>query len=373
MKVALISDIHDNDGNLVQALSLAESAGCTHLICLGDMVHSATFRTLRRSWAFGIDLVFGNNERERTLFRRMAEDFSNTTLHGDTGEVELGGRRIFFTHLPEHAQNALAAGGFHAVFFGHTHQVFNKTFGNTLVANPGEITGRGGHPSFGIYDTGDNTVSIHELTTGPIIQGHRIGETDSQNSAEQHDKHCLAHETGAPRCSTDADVLFNAVKGLPPIKVEYQKHETEIINGKVVPVVYRLQFENFFREHLAGKLIPADSTGYSIEFAASRNSSSRAANGVNSARRMAAGKAIEAALGAAVHVQSSPALHKEGEGKKRRNLIDRCQSFERFACPLELNGEPCVLWIVGTTLKRGDPAMARFYEFGITSKKEGSE
>ena len=163
MKVALISDIHDNAANLVQALSLAEAAGCTHLICLGDMVHSSTFRTLRNSWAFGIDLVFGNNERERNLFHRMAEDFANTTLHGDAGEVVLGGRRIFFTHMPERAQNALAAGCFDAVFFGHTHQVFNKAFGSTLVANPGEITGRGGHPSFGIFDTDANTVAIQEL------------------------------------------------------------------------------------------------------------------------------------------------------------------------------------------------------------------
>ena len=163
MKIALISDIHDNAGNLVQALALAETAGCTHLICLGDMVHSATFRTLRTSWAFGIDLVFGNNERERTLFRKMAESFSNTTLHGDTGEVVLGGRHIYFTHMPERAQNALAAGGFDAVFFGHTHQVFNQVFGSTLAANPGEITGRGGTPTFGIYDTEDNSVTIHPL------------------------------------------------------------------------------------------------------------------------------------------------------------------------------------------------------------------
>lgn len=167
MKIALISDIHDNAGNLVQALSLAEAAGCTHLICLGDMVHSSTFRTLRTSWAFGIDLVFGNNERERSLFRRMAESFTNTTLHGDTGELELEGRRIFITHMPERmperAQNALAAGAFDAVFFGHTHLVFNRTFGHTLVANPGEITGRGGNPTFGIYDTDTNSVSIQSL------------------------------------------------------------------------------------------------------------------------------------------------------------------------------------------------------------------
>ena len=161
MKVALISDIHDHAANLVQALGLADAAGCTHLICLGDMVHSGTFRTLRLSWPYGIDLVFGNNERERRIFEQMAAQFHNTTLHGDNGEVELDGRRIYFTHLPERAQNALLAGCFDAVFFGHTHQAFNQTFGHTLVANPGEITGRAGKPSYGIYDTADNTVSIH--------------------------------------------------------------------------------------------------------------------------------------------------------------------------------------------------------------------
>lgn len=369
MKIALISDIHDNAGNLVQALSLAEAAGCTHLICLGDMVHSSTFRTLRTSWAFGIDLVFGNNERERSLFRRMAESFTNTTLHGDTGELELEGRRIFITHMPERAQNALAARAFDAVFFGHTHLVFNRTFGHTLVANPGEITGRGGNPTFGIYDTESNTVSIRELVTAPDYQEHIAREKPTEQKGGET-SNSESPETGG----THDDVsFFNAVKGIPPIKVEYQGSKPETADGKETPVVYRLLFEKYFREHLAGKQIQVGTTGYSIEFNASRNSSSRAANGVNSPRRMAAGKALEKALEIARHVGSSPATHREGEGKKRKNLIDRCHSFERFACPIELNGKPCVLWVVGTTLKNGEPTKTRFYEFGIIAKKEGSD
>ena len=173
MKIALISDIHDNAGNLVQALSLAEAAGCTHLICLGDMVHSSTFRTLRTSWAFGIDLVFGNNERERSLFRRMAESFTNTTLHGDTGELELEGRRIFITHMPERAQNALAAGAFDAVFFGHTHlQGFfsgqHPDGTDQLFVNTGSPTfPKGGNaPTF--VTLVDGTIRIHHLD-GTII------------------------------------------------------------------------------------------------------------------------------------------------------------------------------------------------------------
>ena len=158
MLVALLSDIHDHTTHLLLALQAAKEAGCSHLFFMGDMAGISTFRTLREEWPHGIDMVFGNNEYEIKSFERLADQWDQTTLHGYEAELELDGRRIYFTHLPWAALRAADSGRYDAVFFGHTHQAEQMLRGQTLLTNPGEIQGRQGAPGIGIYDTVSNSV-----------------------------------------------------------------------------------------------------------------------------------------------------------------------------------------------------------------------
>ena len=160
MLIALLSDIPDHTTHLLLALHAAEQEGCTHLLFMGDMASASTFRTLREEWEHGIDLVFGNNEYELGVFRQMAETWAQTTLHGDEADITLDGSRIYFTHLPWSATKATESGLYDAVFFGHTHSAEQRQLGGTLVVNPGEVYGRQGAPSIGVYDTETNTARI---------------------------------------------------------------------------------------------------------------------------------------------------------------------------------------------------------------------
>lgn len=160
MLVALLSDIHDHTTHLLQALHAAKENQCTHLLFMGDMTRYSTFHTLRREWPHPIDLVFGNNEYEKLKFQQAAQQWHSVKLHGDSAELVLDGRHIFFCHFPWHAHKAVSFGDFDAVFFGHTHEPYNQHVGKTLVANPGEVYGRQSPPSIGIYDTSLNTVRI---------------------------------------------------------------------------------------------------------------------------------------------------------------------------------------------------------------------
>lgn len=160
MLVALVSDVHDHTTHLLLALHEARSQGCTHLLFMGDMAGLSTFRTLREEWPHPIDLVFGNNEYETAAFQRAAEQWRRTTLHGETADLVLDGRRVFICHLPWTASKAAESGLYDAVFFGHTHVPETLSIGSTLVANPGEVYGRQGTPSIGVYDTCSNTVRI---------------------------------------------------------------------------------------------------------------------------------------------------------------------------------------------------------------------
>lgn len=163
MRVALLSDIHDHTTHLLLALQAAREAGCEHLLFMGDMAGTTTFRTLREEWHAGIDLVLGNNEYETGAFQRMAKAWAQTTLHGYEADIVLDHRHIYFTHLPWHALNVAQAGTHDAVFYGHTHEPEIAMIGRTLLVNPGEIYGRQGPPGIGIYDTTTNTARLIQL------------------------------------------------------------------------------------------------------------------------------------------------------------------------------------------------------------------
>ena len=156
MKVALISDIHDHVSHLHLALEQARKRRCSHLLCMGDMVTSDTFRTLCEAWMGELHVVFGNNEYERDVFHRLADAFPHVMLYGDEGQLQLDGRALYMTHLPRTAMRQTRA-GYDAIFFGHIHERELLMLGKTLIVNPGEILGRRSHPSMAIYDTGDNS------------------------------------------------------------------------------------------------------------------------------------------------------------------------------------------------------------------------
>lgn len=162
MNIALISDIHDHTLHLLLALQRAREEGCERLFFMGDMARLETFSVLRREWTAPIDLVFGNNDFDRTSFLRMAEGFSQTTHHGDSAETEADGRHIAFTHYPAPAEKLANLGCFDAVFYGHTHVAHQERRGSTLLANPGEIQGRYS-PGFAVYNTTANSVRFIEL------------------------------------------------------------------------------------------------------------------------------------------------------------------------------------------------------------------
>lgn len=163
MLVALLSDIHDHTTHLLLAVHTAREAGCTHMLFMGDMAGMSSFRTLREEWEFPIDLVFGNNEYELQAFHQAAKQWKDTNLHGESAEIVLDGRHIFFCHFPWVATKALQTESYDAVFYGHTHRADVQMIQHTLVANPGDVYGRNGTPSIGIYDTITNSVRLISL------------------------------------------------------------------------------------------------------------------------------------------------------------------------------------------------------------------
>ncbi len=154
MKIAILSDSHDNIWNLEKALLQVEESGAEALLFLGDFCAPFTLKQIGDGFTVGpIHAVFGNNDGDPFLLSQIAAGLEHVTLHGQYAELEFGGRKIAINHYPDISKRIAESGAFDAVFSGHDHQQYVHQTGNTLWANPGEIMGRFGDPTFGLYDT----------------------------------------------------------------------------------------------------------------------------------------------------------------------------------------------------------------------------
>ncbi|OQY43413.1 MAG: hypothetical protein B6242_14710 [Anaerolineaceae bacterium 4572_78] len=151
MKIAVLSDIHDNIWNLEKALEKLE--GVDAMIFLGDFCAPFTLKQIADAFRGPIHCIQGNNDGDMLLLMKIADSVGNVTFYNPLGIFEVDGKFIAFTHYPEIAEGLVATGKYSAVFYGHTHVFWHQKENDTLMVNPGEIMGRFGSPSFGYYDT----------------------------------------------------------------------------------------------------------------------------------------------------------------------------------------------------------------------------
>jgi hypothetical protein len=160
MKIAILSDIHDNIWKLETLLSELEADA---LIFCGDFCAPFTLAQIGESFAGPVHVVFGNNDGDQFLLARVAANFDHVTLHGDFCELEMDGRQVAVTHYPEIGR-ALARGRVHdLVCHGHSHERVVEKAGRTLRINPGEVMGRFGLSTYALYDTSTGLAEIVEV------------------------------------------------------------------------------------------------------------------------------------------------------------------------------------------------------------------
>ncbi|MEM7699186.1 MAG: YfcE family phosphodiesterase [Verrucomicrobiota bacterium] len=161
MKVAILSDIHDRLDHLDLVLKDIRQRDCERIFFLGDFCAPFSMKALEAGFEGPIDAVFGNNDGDRYLLVSLAE---RITFHEPLAALGVDDRRVALHHYPEIAEHLAASGNFDAVFSGHDHQRYQRSIGNTLWANPGEIMGRFGTVSYGVWESQGNQFSCIELT-----------------------------------------------------------------------------------------------------------------------------------------------------------------------------------------------------------------
>lgn len=163
MKIAVMSDTHDNIWNLEDALSIIKEEGAKMIIHCGDFVAPFMLKELDKA---GVPVygVLGNNDGSQFLLTKTALTLTeNITLFDLIGHVDLGNFTIAFTHQEEVAEGLAATKKYDLVCFGHSHQYKLEDRGGIIFLNPGEIMGKNGEPGFCIVNSETGGVKRYEL------------------------------------------------------------------------------------------------------------------------------------------------------------------------------------------------------------------
>lgn len=173
MKIAILSDSHDNVANIELALTQIHAANADVLLYCGDFCSPFSAKAIA---AFNglIFVVFGNNDGDKVnIVARMNETNPQVTFFGEgDGKLELDGRKIAMTHYPRYADALARTGDYDLVCFGHDHKARIERHGNSVAVNPGCLAGRRASDivAFAIYDTVNHQALLHNLDGGFLDQ-----------------------------------------------------------------------------------------------------------------------------------------------------------------------------------------------------------
>jgi hypothetical protein len=160
MKIAIISDVHDNLANLNIFFRYCEEAGVTELICLGDVTTAETLEKLAQGIKGRIHLVRGNADMYET---NLAGSWPNIVYYGKTGSAEFGGFMAGMCHEPENIPDIDNSLGCDLVFYGHTHKPWIGKQKGLLTANPGTLSGVFQQATFALWQPAGQKLELKYL------------------------------------------------------------------------------------------------------------------------------------------------------------------------------------------------------------------
>lgn len=160
MKVLVISDTHGNLTAIKHVLGFAKRQKVDAVIHCGDWCDEQSVKAVLE-YNLPLYTVLGNCDEAHK--EEVWSALAAANRGEDTLGLELGGRKIAIAHEPWKLDEHRISGKFDALFYGHFHnQAGSKTYGDTLVANPGAL-GNTTKPSFAVYKTSSNTAELIEI------------------------------------------------------------------------------------------------------------------------------------------------------------------------------------------------------------------
>lgn len=164
MKIAVISDTHDNLINLEKTISWLKKGKIKILIHCGDICAPATSKAALKDFIGQIHLIFSNVDEDFFRITKLSfKDLPKIKVWGELGEIKINNKKIAFTHFPEFAQGLADTGKYDLVFYGHTHKPWEEKINKTRLINPGNLAGLFYKATFAVYDTQTDKLELKIL------------------------------------------------------------------------------------------------------------------------------------------------------------------------------------------------------------------
>lgn len=169
MKIAIISDVHNNEVNLKKVLNYCGRENIQTVVCCGDLASLETLDFLNDNFAGVIYFAFGNMDRDYLENFKGGEKYKNTFIFKNFGEAEIRGEtsnKIAFVHFPDIARKLCESDKYDFVFYGHTHKPWEETIKNCKMLNPGNVAGEIYPPTFAVWNINNDKfelIRIHDL------------------------------------------------------------------------------------------------------------------------------------------------------------------------------------------------------------------
>ena len=159
MKLGLLSDTHNDTGNLQKAVSIFNDYEIDLLIHCGDVTSIKLLQWLK---ALPMILTFGNgdiaNGEMKTMIMQFNPDnFAAYSFQGKIGDKQIG---VTHGHIKEIMEGMIQSQKLDYIFCGHTHRRRDELIGKTRLINPGALGGM-------YYQT--RSIAILDLDSGNLI------------------------------------------------------------------------------------------------------------------------------------------------------------------------------------------------------------
>ena len=163
MKIAIISDTHDNFPNFKKAIDWIKKNDIKTIIHCGDICTLSVLKDSIRDFSGKIYLCLGNVDVDHFQVKGKEKLFNKAIFFNKRGEIKKGKKKIAFTHFPKIAKELALTGNYDIVFHGHTHKPWIEKVNNVKIVNPGNLAGLMYKATFAVYDTKNDSLKLKIL------------------------------------------------------------------------------------------------------------------------------------------------------------------------------------------------------------------
>jgi len=163
MKIAIISDVHDNLINLQKALNIIKKEQIDTVFVLGDLGNIDSLNFLKKNFTKKIYFVIGNADIDLDEV-----EIENVKIFKKIGLIQIENINFLIIHNIGQLQKKDIQEKTDCVFYGHTHKPWisdSKIKNDKIIKliNPGNIAGIHYDPTLATYDTSNKKLNLIKI------------------------------------------------------------------------------------------------------------------------------------------------------------------------------------------------------------------